>query len=85
MLRGATRKLVHDEDGQTLELWTVDGSAPEGTDLSESEHSTKAALVEAYKALLEGLRVPGGGSGHGDLDSKTQELLDSMGYTGRTK
>src|SRR6185436_3992288 len=85
MLRSATRKLVHDEEGQTLELWSVDGRAPEGEDLSASEHPTKSALVEAYKALLESLRVPGSTSAHGDLDSKTQELLDSLGYTGRQK
>jgi hypothetical protein len=85
MLRSATRKLVHNEEGQSLELWSVDGRAPEGEDLSASEHATKSALVEAYKALLESLRVPGSTSAHGDLDSKTQELLDSLGYTGRQK
>jgi len=83
MLRSATRKLVHDEDRQVLELWAEDGSAQEGLDISGRDRDAKAGLVEAYRQQLERLRVPGSASTHGDLAPDTQKMLDSLGYTGK--
>ena len=83
MLRSATRKLVHDEEAGTFALWAVDGSAPEGVDLSAAEPAVRKSLIEAYWTLREGLRVPGPSQGHGDIDPVMQEQLEQQGYIQR--
>ena len=80
MLRTATRKLVHDEDRDVIEVWAVDGSSAECVDLSEQEPQARVALVKAYWGLREGLHRPGHSTGHGDIDPETERRLQQQGY-----
>jgi arylsulfatase A-like enzyme len=84
MLRSAARKLVHDEDSNSLELWAVDGSAREGLDLSTQEATLKAALLEEYRALVGSLRFPGAGE-QGEIDPRMLEILEQLNYIEKSR
>jgi arylsulfatase len=83
MLRDATRKLLHFVDRDAVELYAVDGTAPEGEDRSASDRQALERLIEAYGGLVESLRPPPGTPpGAPALDTETQEFLDGIGYGG---
>lgn len=83
MLRGPARKLLVGRDDGSLRLLDVGARPPEQQDLRESEHETAEKAVQAWRAWVEGLRLPG--DVPSALDPATLEFLKGLGYAGDVK
>jgi arylsulfatase A-like enzyme len=80
-LRGARRKLLHAVDRDRIELYAVDGTAPEGEDVQAQDPAAYQRLLEAYLDLLDSLRPPPGATEDTPgLDPATEEFLRGIGY-----
>jgi len=78
-VRDAERKLVRHQDRKADELRPVDGTTPEGIDLSEREPERAAQMRNALGRWLGSLRKRGV-KGGGDVDADYLEFLKELGY-----
>lgn len=83
MLRGPARKLLVGSDDDTLRLLDVTARPAEQADLRAAEPETAEKAVQAWRAWVEGLRLPG--DVPSALDPATLEFLESIGYAGGSR